>query len=75
MESEHDRDILCKTVEKAVQTFEHRISYIEVEFAHYDNLKKEAKLSMKAVYRSDDIVVNIILKIAFWEFVIHDWQI
>ncbi len=75
MESKHDRSILCHTVEKALQTFEHRISYIEVEFTQYDNLKNEAKLSMKAVYRSEDIVVNVILKIAFWEFVIHDWQI
>jgi type VI secretion system lysozyme-like protein len=75
MESKEEREILCKCVEKSIRFFEHRLSYIDIEFSHYDNLKKEAKLSMKAVYCNDDIVVNIILKIAFWEFVINDWQI
>ena len=75
MDSKKDRELLCNTVEKSIQAFEHRLSFVEVEFSQYDNLKKEAKLSMKAVYRNDDIVVNLILKIAFWEFVINDWQI
>lgn len=75
MDAEDDRDILCKCVEKSIKIFEHRLSYIEVEFSYYNNLKKEAKLSMKAIYCNDNIIVNIILKIALWEFVIHDWQI
>jgi type VI secretion system lysozyme-like protein len=74
MESNDDREILCKTVEKSIQAFENRLSYVEVKFSRYDFLKKEANLSLKAVYCEDDIVVNIILKIALWEFMIHDWQ-
>ena len=75
MEAEEDRDVLCECAQKSIRVFEHRLSYVKVEFTHYDNLKKEARLSMKAIYCNDDIVVNIILKIALWEFVIHDWQI
>lgn len=72
MESEFDRNTLCRVIEKSIQIFEHRLSYVEVVFSQYDSYKKEAKLSVKAVYRNDDIVVNLILKIAFWEFVIDD---
>ncbi len=75
MDAEEDRNILCKCVEKSIKVFEHRLSYVEVEFTYYDDLKKEAKLSVKAIFHNDDIVVNIVLKIALWEFVIHDWQI
>ena len=74
MESEKDRKILCQTIEKSIQTFEHRLSFVEVEFSHYDHLKKEAKLSVKAVYINNDILVNLVLKIAFWEFIVNDWQ-
>jgi type VI secretion system lysozyme-like protein len=74
MESESDRKILCKAVEKSIQVFEHRLSYVEVEFSYYDKLKKEAKFSLNAVYCNEDIVVNLVLKIAFWEFVVHDCQ-
>ncbi len=75
MESAQDRKMLCKFIEKSIQNFEHRLSFIEIEFFDYDKLKKEAKLSLKAVYSSNDITVNLILKIAFWEFIVNDWQI
>ncbi|APJ03192.1 type VI secretion system baseplate subunit TssE [Silvanigrella aquatica] len=72
MASEEDRKILCQTVEKSIEIFEHRLSHIEVEFSQYDHLKKEAKLALKAVYCSNDVVVNLVLKIAFWEFIVYD---
>ncbi len=75
MDSEHDRFLLCQIVQKSLQVFEHRLSYVEVNFSVYDKLKKEAKLSINAVYHSGNVMVNLLLKVALWEFVINDWKI
>lgn len=72
MDSSYDRKLLCEIVEKSIQAFEHRLSCVDVEFSHFDSLKKEAKLSLYAVYQNDDIQVKLILKMAFWEFMVYE---
>jgi hypothetical protein len=66
MESKIERQLLCNLVEKSINAFEH------VDFTHYDSLKKEAKLSLKAEYNEDDIILNLILKISIWEFIVYE---
>jgi type VI secretion system lysozyme-like protein len=72
MESKIERQLLCNLVEKSINAFEHRLNFINVDFTHYDSLKKEAKLSLKAEYNEDDIILNLILKISIWEFIVYE---
>ncbi|KAB8031907.1 type VI secretion system baseplate subunit TssE [Fluviispira multicolorata] len=75
MDSENDRDLLCQIVQKSLRIFENRLSYVDVEFSLYDRLKKEAKLSINAVYQKGNVKVNLLLRVALWEFIINDWQV
>ncbi len=71
MTSQKDIDLLCKAVEKSIISFEHRLTNIEISFTSYDSLKKEAKIALKAMYVDEELVLNLLLKIALWEFVVH----
>ncbi|MGY3803919.1 type VI secretion system baseplate subunit TssE [Pigmentibacter ruber] len=71
MTSERDIEILCLTVAKSIVAFEHRLSNVNVSFTSYDPLKKEAKIALSAVYVDEELVLNLLLKIALWEFIVH----
>ena len=72
MESDKDKHLLCNVIEKSIQAFEHRLKYVEVKFAYYDNLKREARFSLNAIYNDKEIALNLFLKVAFWEFVVNE---
>lgn len=71
MNSQRDIQILCCAVEKSILSFEPRLSGVEVSFTQYDSLKKEAKIALRAIYVDEEIVLNLLLKIALWEFIVN----
>lgn len=71
MNSQRDIEKLCIAVTKSISAFEHRLSNVNIFFNSYDPLKKEAKIALSAVYVDEELVLNLLLKIALWEFIVH----
>jgi type VI secretion system lysozyme-like protein len=71
MNSKKDKEILCSSIEKAIVSFENRLQNVMVEFNNYDNLKKEAKIVVFGEFLKNEVVVNLVLKVVFWEFLVN----
>ncbi|RDB36538.1 MAG: type VI secretion system baseplate subunit TssE [Spirobacillus cienkowskii] len=71
MNSKKDKEILCISIEKAIVNFENRLQNVMVEFCNYDNLKKEAKIVVFGEFLKNEVVVNLVLKVVFWEFLVN----
>jgi type VI secretion system lysozyme-like protein len=71
MNTKNDKEILCMAIEKAIVNFENRLQNVMVDFCNYDSLKKEAKIVVFGEFLKNEVVVNLVLKVVFWEFLVN----